>query len=170
VEAVDALDLGAPFLRDAREAVTDGDAADDQHAVVVDDLAGRLDLVALPLDVDLTRFQRAGEGAGQSAAGGGNDVVEGRRVRREVLRRDTVMLGDLGMDAEGDRLLFGGQVGEPLRASEALDAHARDVGRIGHARHPTAAGGTGGSDGHRRRGWRPGGGDPDSRVAAKTST
>jgi hypothetical protein len=45
-------------------------------------LADRLDLELLGIDVDLTRFQRAGEGARQSPAGGRDDVVERRRVRR----------------------------------------------------------------------------------------
>jgi hypothetical protein len=34
------------------------------------------------------------------------------------------MLGHLGVDAEGDRLVLGGQVREALRAAEPLDAYA----------------------------------------------
>jgi hypothetical protein len=123
VEAVDALGLLATVLWDGQP-VTHGDATDHQHLLVELDLADRLDVVALGIDFDLTRFQRAGEGAGQSPAGGGDDVVERRRVRRIVLRRDAVVLGDLGMHAECDRVVLGRQVRQPLRAAEALDPHA----------------------------------------------
>jgi hypothetical protein len=100
------------------------DAPDDEHLVLELDLADRLDVVALRIDLDLTRFQRAGEGAGQSAAGGGHHVVKRRRVGRVLLGADAVVLGHLGVDAEGDGLVLGGQVGEPLRAAEALDPYA----------------------------------------------
>jgi hypothetical protein len=92
--------------------------------VVLVDLADRLDLVLVLLELDLTRFQRAGEGAGQSPAGRGDDVVERRRVRREGVRRDAVVLGDLGVHAEGHRFVLGGQVRQALRPAEALDADA----------------------------------------------
>ncbi len=92
--------------------------------VLVKDIPDRLNLVGVVLDFDLTRLQRAGERAGQSPAGGRHDVVERRRVRREVPWRDAVMLGHLGVHAECDRLVLGGQVGEALRPAEPLDAHA----------------------------------------------
>jgi len=117
------LGLLAPVLRDG-EPVAHGDAADDEDLVVELDLPDRLDVVALRVDFDVTRFQRAGEGAGQSAAGGGDDVVERRRVRRVLLGVDAVVRGDLRVHAEGDRLLFGGQVGEALGPAQALDLHA----------------------------------------------
>jgi hypothetical protein len=89
---VHALGVRPPRLRDG-EAVFDPDPFDHQDAVVGFDLADRLDLVALRIDVDLTRLQRAGERASQSPAGRRDDVVE-RRCMRWVLRRiDTVVLG-----------------------------------------------------------------------------
>jgi hypothetical protein len=62
MEAVDTLDFGVSVRR-YREPVVDGDPLDHQHTVLGFDLADRLDLKLLALDVDLTRFQRAGEGA-----------------------------------------------------------------------------------------------------------
>jgi len=114
------------------QAVVDGDSLDHQHVVLGFNLANRLYLEAVPLDFDLTRFQRAGKGAGQSAAGRGYHVVERRRMRRELLRRNVVMLGNLRVDAEHDRLLLAGQVRETLGAAQPLDPHARDISRLSH--------------------------------------
>ena len=47
-----------------------------------------------------TRFQRAGEGAGESAGGGGDEVVEGRW--KLFFRSHLVEVGDFGVDAEVD--------------------------------------------------------------------
>ena len=63
-----------------REPVAHVDAFDEQHAVLCLDLANGLDLIAMGIDLDLTRLQRAGEGAGQSAAGSSHYVVEGGGV------------------------------------------------------------------------------------------
>ncbi len=124
MEAVNALHLVAAVLRDAGQAVVDGDPPDHQDVVLVKDIPDRLNLVGVMLDFDLTRLQRAGERAGQSPPGGRHDVVERRRVRWEVRRGDAVVLGHLGMDAECDRLLLGGQIGQALWTAEPLDAHA----------------------------------------------
>src|SRR5207248_73048 len=99
VESMHALGILPPVSGHA-QAVVDGDSLDHQHVVLGFNLANRLYLEAVPLDFDLTRFQRAGKGAGQSAAGRGYHVVERRRMRRELLRRNVVMLGNLRVDAE----------------------------------------------------------------------
>ncbi len=59
----------------------------------------------------LARFQRAPEGSGQSAAGRGHDIVEGRRARRTGAGRNLVVFGDFRVHAEDDRVLFGRKVG-----------------------------------------------------------
>jgi hypothetical protein len=82
----------------------------------------------LRIDFDVTRFQRAGEGAGQSAARSRHHVVERRRVRWVLLGTDAVMLGDLGVNPERDRLLLGREIRQALRSAEPLDAHARHIG------------------------------------------
>lgn len=131
VHAVNSLDVSAPVLRDD-EAVIDPDPLDHEDAVLSLDLAGGLDVVALGIDVDLTRLQRAGERAGQSPTGRSHDVVERRGVRRILLGIDAVVLGHLGVDSERDGALLGGQVGQPLGAAQALDPDLRDVGDFSH--------------------------------------
>jgi hypothetical protein len=66
---------------------------------------------ALGRDFDLARCQRAGKGAGESAACRCDDVVDSRGVRRGLRRVHTVVLGDLAVDAKGHRLGFAGNGG-----------------------------------------------------------
>jgi hypothetical protein len=134
VPALHALGVRATVLRDGKP-VVDGDALEDQDAVAVEHLTGRLDLETLGIDFDLTRFQRAGERAGQSPAGRRDHIVQRGRARREAVRWHAVVLGHLGVDAERDRLVLGGEIGKALGSAEALDADAGDVGRLGHAHH-----------------------------------
>lgn len=115
-----------------REPVADVDAFDYEHVILGLDLAGRLDVVAVRIDFDLARLQRAGEGAGQSAAGGGDYVVEGGRVRRIAVGIDVVVLGNLRVNSKSDRLGLSGKVREPLRAAEPLDPHPGDVADFAH--------------------------------------
>ena len=96
-----------PPLRGHAQSIVHADALDDQHPVLGLDLACRLDFVALRVDVDVTRLQRACEGAGQSPPGGSHDVVERGRVRWVVLGAHTVVLGHLGVNAERHRLALG---------------------------------------------------------------
>jgi hypothetical protein len=94
MNCVHALGVRPAFLGDG-ESIVDPDPFDHQDAIVGFDLADRLDQVALGIDFDLTRLQRACKRARQSPAGGRDDVVE-RRCMRWILRRiDTVMLGYL---------------------------------------------------------------------------
>jgi hypothetical protein len=123
MESMHVLDLRAPVPGNLQP-VADRDPLDHEHAVLVLDLADRLDVVVLVLDLDLTRLQRARERAGQSAAGRGHHVVERRRARREVLGLHPVVVGHLGVHAENDGFLLRRQVGESLRAAQPLDPHA----------------------------------------------
>ena len=125
------LSLLSSFLGD-REPIAHVDAFDEQHAVLCLDLANGLHLVALGIDLDLTRLQRAGEGASQSAAGGGHYVVECRGVRWVLLGPHAVVLGHLGVHTEHDWRFLGGQKGKPLRAAKPLNPHARDVRDVAH--------------------------------------
>ncbi|HVF00840.1 MAG TPA: hypothetical protein VNA27_05800 [Rubrobacteraceae bacterium] len=59
------------------------------------------------IEGNLTRCQRAGKSAEQSATRRSDHIVEGRGVRLLHVRRDTVVLGNLAVDAEENRLLFG---------------------------------------------------------------
>jgi hypothetical protein len=122
VEPVHTLGVGAPVIGDA-QAIPDVDPLDDQDPVLLLDVASRLDVVHLGIDFDLTRLQRAGKGAGQSAAGGRHHVVERGRVGWVLRRRDPIVLGHLVVHAERHRLGFGGKVGKSLRTAEPFDSH-----------------------------------------------
>jgi hypothetical protein len=95
---------------------------DHQHPVLDLDLAPGLDVVGVPLNFDLTRLQRAGKGARQSAGGRGHHVVERGGLGRELLGVHAVVLGHLGMHSEAHRLGGGGNVGQALRATKPIDS------------------------------------------------
>ena len=107
---MDAFGLLSLFWSDG-ESVAHVDAFDQQHPVLGLDLAQCLDFVPLRIDFDLTRFQRAGEGAGQSPARRGDDVVQRRRVRFEDVGRHLVVLRHRPVHPEEDRFLLDGQPG-----------------------------------------------------------
>jgi len=116
------------------ESVANVDPFDHQDAVLEFDLAGGVALESAFASRDVTRFQRASEGACQSAGGGGDDVVERRRTLRLASCRHTVVLGDGGVDAEDHRLILRGQVGAPQRPTYPLDSDSRDISDRSHPR------------------------------------
>jgi hypothetical protein len=89
-----------PIIGDPAQPIGHGDALDDGCLVLEDDLADRLDVEVISLDLDVTRFQRAGKGARQSPTRRRDHVVKRGGTRREVVGSDAVLLGHLGMDAE----------------------------------------------------------------------
>ena len=110
----------------------DADALDDQHPILGFDLADRLNLVALRIDLDLTRLQRAGERAGQSPSGGSHHVIECRSVRRILLGTHAIVVSHLRVHTEENRFRLGRQVREPLRAAQPFDPNPRYVRDLTH--------------------------------------
>jgi len=106
-----ALDRRAVGVGVDAQSVSDVDPLDHEHAVVELDLAFRLARQPSSARIDVTRLQRAPEGAGQSASGSGDDVVERRRPLRLAATRDAVMVCDLVMDPEPHRLVGAGKLG-----------------------------------------------------------
>ena len=94
VHRVHALD-GLAMRRVGLQVVEDMDPPDDEHFAVLADFAGDIGLQLAAARIDSARLQRAPEGSDQSAAGCGDDVVEGRRVGRHQVGIDAVVLGDL---------------------------------------------------------------------------
>jgi hypothetical protein len=94
MEAMDTLDLLASAVGNP-EPIPNGDAANHENLVLEHNLADRLDLVALRINLDLTRLQRAGERARQSAPSRRHDVIQRGRVRWVPIGGDAVVLGDL---------------------------------------------------------------------------
>ena len=108
------------------------DAADHQNSVLFLDFAYSLADEPVYRSRDLTRLQRASKGAGESTGGGGDDVIESGRVRREGFGRHFVVLRDGAVNAKDNRRRFGRQVCAAHRASLALDA---DFGAINYISH-----------------------------------
>jgi len=81
-----------------------------------------------------TRFQRAGESTGESAGGGCDEVVEGRR--QLFLRSHLVEVGDCGVNAEVDGFFETGEVRLTLRAFFLDDFHLRDIDCCAHFEPP----------------------------------
>lgn len=125
-----------PLIRRRGEPEPDVDTADHQHVVFgFFDLPGGRCGQPLPGRLDPARLQRASEGAGESARGGGDHVVERGRVRLNAAGRDLVMLGDRTMDAKHHRLTLTGQIRAPDGAPDTLNG---DFGTIHNAIHGAA--------------------------------
>ncbi len=85
----------------------------DQHIVFQLDLTSNIRGQSVVAGTNLTRFQRASEGAGQSTAGSSNDIVQGGRMWFADLRTHAIVLGDRPMNTETNRFFFSGQISKP---------------------------------------------------------
>jgi hypothetical protein len=121
-----ALDRGAVGIRIELEQVDDVDTLDDEDAVLVLDLAPRFGDESAFACGDVTRLQRASERPGESTGRRGDDVVERRRPLGVAAALDPVVVGDLVVDAEPDRLRCAGHVRPAQRAFDSL--HPRPTG------------------------------------------
>jgi hypothetical protein len=108
------------------------DPLEHEHFIFRLYLSNRVSVEALPVKGNLTRCQRAGEGAEQSAARCCDQVIESARVRLLLVERDAIVLGDLAMNAEGDRLFLRRNVRQPNLALNRLELDSRDVGYVSH--------------------------------------
>jgi hypothetical protein len=78
------------------------DPLHDENTVLVFDLARGLADQSSVARIDVTRLQRAPEGAGESAGRGGDEIVERGRPLGLAASRDSVVIGDLVVHAELD--------------------------------------------------------------------
>jgi hypothetical protein len=123
VDSVNAFDGGALFFR-RNETHRDVDTSDDQHSFLQFDFPSHLCGEFIVARIDLTRFQRASEGAHHSTGGSGNHVIDGRGVRFfNFVGRDFVVLGDRAVDAEDHWLRFAGKMRDSQRAGFAFDLY-----------------------------------------------
>ena len=99
------------------------DPFDDQDAVLGLDFPYRFCLKKLVVCRNLTRFQRASEGSGQSTRGRGDHVVQGGGVRLERIGRNVVVLCHCSVDPKNDGFLLGGQIGAANGPLDSLDAN-----------------------------------------------
>jgi len=105
-------------------------SANDQNALVTDDLSLSIAHQAAIGGVNLTRFQRAPEGASQSTGRGGHHIVDGGGVARETVGWNSIVSRYLAMHSKTDRVLFCRQVGPPHGSAFAFDLHSRNIYRI----------------------------------------
>ncbi len=91
---------GIALLRRKPQMVGDVNTAHDQDTTILFDLTNCLGYQASFAGRNLARFQRAPEGASQSARRSSHQVVQGRSMRLLYLRINTIMFGDLGMNPE----------------------------------------------------------------------
>jgi hypothetical protein len=90
----------------------------------------------LLLEGNLTRCQRASEGAEKSATSRGDQVIEGGRVRFHFLRRGSVVFGDLAMSTEQHSILFRWEMRPPNHAPDRIHSNPRDVRYPSHQQAP----------------------------------
>lgn len=124
------LNLGTICVRVDLQLVRGVDALDDDHVVVfgldlTDDFADKSAFAC----GDLTRFQRASKRSRQSAASGGDDVVESGCALGFGSGCDAVVLRDTGVDAEHHGLGLGRNVRAAQRSSNSFDTNVRYVDR-----------------------------------------
>jgi hypothetical protein len=138
VEAVDALHDGRIGL--AQDRVVHVDPAKHEDAVLDLDLATRVRGELPAARLDLARLQRAPEGAGQSARGGRDEVVEGRRVGRERVFGDAVVLRDLVVYTERHGSVATREPSLAHRPAAPDDPHLGGVDDISHDPIPLSSG------------------------------
>ena len=92
-------DLFAVGVGVEREREADVDSFDHEHTVLGLDLADRLCGQSSFSSGNVTRLQRASEGAGQSPGGGSDHVVERGRMCRFASAGNAVVVGDLVVNA-----------------------------------------------------------------------
>ena len=120
MEAVHPFDRRSRGFR-RRHFIDDMDPQDHEDVVFELDLAARD--AGHVHDAQLTRFQRAPEGSGESAGGSSDDVIERRRVRCVRFGIDLVMRCDRSVNAERHWHRLTRQVRQAVRTAETLDAH-----------------------------------------------
>ncbi len=106
------------------------DAADDQNVSVSFDFTGDFRNQPAVAGVNLARFQRTAKSAGRSPTCRRNNVVKSRRTRGKFVRRDLVVRGNFGMDAEHDGVFFGRQISKPKGTDLPFNTDPRCVGNI----------------------------------------
>jgi len=118
------------------DVIDDVNTANHKHIIFRLDLTSNFSRQMFIAGVDLTRFQRAPEGADQSTTCCGNYVIKRCRMWFGHFRTDAVMLRNSAMHTEFDRLSFGWQECQAQRPMLALDSYVRDISDVRHISSP----------------------------------
>jgi hypothetical protein len=132
VEAVHALDGVTVDIRVDGQLVADVDPLDDERLALQLDLAGDVAPETTASGRDPARLQRAPEGAGESTAGRGDHVVDGRRVGIVGVRGHAVVLGDGAVHPERHGVGRTRDARLPDGPAVAIDGH---LGRVDDLTH-----------------------------------
>ena len=97
-----------PLVRRRSELIAYVNASDHKHVSLELNFSDCFRTKPVIAGVDLARLQRASECPGESTGGRGNDIIQGCGMRWISIRGNLVMLSDLGMNAEDDRLFLCG--------------------------------------------------------------
>jgi len=108
------------------------DAPDDQYVFLKFNFTHCFGYQAIIRSIDVTRFQRASEGAGKSTSGSRDDVIQRRGVRFQNGWRNLVVLSDSPVDSEYHRSCFCGQVCFSNRSLHPFDSNFGTINNVGH--------------------------------------
>jgi hypothetical protein len=133
MEGMRTLGRLALVIRTPGEVIPHVDALDHEHLVLQHDDTFGIGAQPTLACIDPTRLQRATQGSRQSTGSRGHHVVERGGVVWILPRRSPVMLADLVVRPEHDRLGLGWEIGAADRPALADDSDLRDVLRLHHA-------------------------------------
>jgi hypothetical protein len=116
-----------PLVRRRLQAIAHMNAPDHKNVSLELDFSRSFRSELVVASIDMARLQRASECPRQSTGRRSDDVVERGRMRRICIRRNLVVLGDLGVNAKDYRLFLRGQISEPHGTGLAFNPHARRI-------------------------------------------
>jgi len=113
------------------EVVRDAYPLDDQNAVFLFHLSNHFGRELTSARRDPARLQRATKGAGESPPGGGDHVIQRRRILLSNV--GSVMAGNVPVNPKVDGTVMGGEPGMSVRALDPIDANVRSINDFAHA-------------------------------------
>jgi hypothetical protein len=123
MDSFDGITVRFPGL----QIVGDMNAFDDQHVALFFNVTGRLGPEFTVGCVDLTRFQRASKGSGESPGGRRDEVVQRGGMGRFFVSIDPIVFRNFGVYTEGYRVVLGGKIGLTYGPVLPLDSYLRFI-------------------------------------------
>lgn len=127
MEAVRSLCRLSLVIRASGQRVAHSDALDHEDLVLEHHIPLRLRRKPAAASIDLARLQRATQCSRQSTGRRSDDIVKSRRMVRVLAGSGSVVLSNLSMGAEYDRVGLRGQIGLADRPTLADDPDTRHV-------------------------------------------
>ncbi len=138
VYCMHAIDGGLLVLKIAiqKDPIHDVDPLQHEYVALGLDLAVNLCHQLALARIDVTRLQRASEGAQQSTASRCDHVIDGRSMRLRDVGRNAVMFGDRSMHAEAYGLCLGWHIRQSQGPTNTLDFDVCAVNDVAHLISP----------------------------------